>query len=70
MRDVSKRVDEQLPKWFGLLPRCPYGVVAIPAEEAPTAADGYYNPPPPGQPLCGLIAAGGLGRVPWFCSAK
>lgn len=43
-RDVSKRVDLQLPKLFGRLPRLPYGVLPIPgyAEKSQTTA--YYQP--------------------------
>lgn len=36
VRNIAKRADAQLPALFGRLPRCPYGVVPIPATEAPT----------------------------------
>jgi uncharacterized protein (DUF885 family) len=45
VRDVCKRVDPQLPQYFGLLPRCPYGVAPIPINEAPTASLAYYTAP-------------------------
>lgn len=33
-RDICKRADAQLPKLFRQLPRCPYGVLPIPAGQA------------------------------------
>jgi prolyl oligopeptidase len=42
---MSKRVDPQLPKYFGRLPRMPYGVRPIPAESAPDTTTAYYQPP-------------------------
>jgi uncharacterized protein (DUF885 family) len=44
-RAMSKRVDPQLPKYFGRLPRMPYGVRPIPAESAPDTTTAYYQPP-------------------------
>lgn len=43
-RDIAKRLDPELPRLFKLLPRSPYGVRAIPADRARTAAP-YYEPP-------------------------
>ena len=43
-RDIAKRVDPQLPRLFKLLPRMPYGVEAIPAHRARTAAPYYQLP--------------------------
>jgi prolyl oligopeptidase len=43
-RDIAKRLDPELPKLFRKLPRMPYGVRAIPADRARTAAP-YYEPP-------------------------
>ena len=34
-RDIAKRLDEQLPKFFKTLPRTPYGVAAVPDAIAP-----------------------------------
>jgi uncharacterized protein (DUF885 family) len=43
-RDISKRVDGELPRLFGRLPRLPYGVMPVPtyAEKSQTTA--YYQP--------------------------
>jgi len=42
---MAKRIDPQLPKFFGRLPRMTYGVRPIPAESAPDTTTAYYNPP-------------------------
>ena len=44
-RDICKRLDAQLPKLFGKLPRAPYGVEAIPDYEAPASTTAYYRRP-------------------------
>lgn len=44
-RAIGKRIDPELPKLFGKLPRTPYGVRAIPDSAAPSAPAGYYYPP-------------------------
>ena len=41
-RDMSKRADEQLPRFFKTLPRKPYGVAAVPAAIAPKYTTGRY----------------------------
>lgn len=38
----SKKVDGLLPRYFGKLPRKPYGVEAVPADIAPTYTTGRY----------------------------
>ena len=43
-RDIAKRIDPELPRLFRRLPRMPYGVRAIPADRARSAAP-YYEPP-------------------------
>lgn len=43
-RDIAKRVDQHMPRFFGLLPRLPYGVEEMPSFMAPTAPTAYYNP--------------------------
>jgi len=43
-RDIAKRIDPELPKLFRILPRMPYGVAAIPADRARTAAPYYQGP--------------------------
>ncbi|MFN3709792.1 MAG: DUF885 domain-containing protein [Alishewanella aestuarii] len=40
---LSKRADAQLPRFFKLLPRTPYGVVEVPAEIAPKYTTGRYS---------------------------
>jgi uncharacterized protein (DUF885 family) len=40
---LSKKIDAQLPKLFGTLPRTPYGVEAVPAEIAPKYTTGRYS---------------------------
>lgn len=42
-RDICKRVDAWLPKFFGRLPRLPYGVKKIPDFMAPQQTTAYYN---------------------------
>ena len=42
---VAKRVDGQLPKYFGLLPRLPFGIQPVPDAIAPYYTGGRYVPP-------------------------
>lgn len=44
-RDIAKRIDAQLPKYFKILPRKPYGVIAVPEAIAPKYTGGRYSPP-------------------------
>ncbi|WP_113907212.1 DUF885 domain-containing protein [Aliidiomarina celeris] len=39
---IAKKADAVLPRFFKHLPRTPYGVVAVPAEIAPTYTTGRY----------------------------
>ena len=39
---IAKRMDAQLPRLFGRLPRQPYGVMAVPAALAPKYTSGRY----------------------------
>ncbi len=52
--EISKRIDDQLPRYFGTLPRLSYGVRPVPAEIAENYTTGRYFP---GSPRLGV--AGG-----------
>lgn len=41
-RDISKRIDAQLPRYFKKLPRKPYGVAPVPDAIAPKYTTGRY----------------------------
>jgi len=43
-RDIAKRIDGELPKFFKTLPRKPYGIIPVPAEIAPNYTGGRYSP--------------------------
>ncbi len=42
-RDIAKRIDNELPKFFKKLPRQPYGVIPVPAALAPKYTGGRYS---------------------------
>lgn len=44
-RDIAKRIDAELPKYFKTLPRRPYGVKKVPDALAPKYTGGRYSPP-------------------------
>ncbi len=41
---VAKIIDGKMPRYYGTLPRLPYGVREIPKETAETTTTAYYNP--------------------------
>ena len=50
-RDIAKRIDAELPKYFKTLPRRPYGVIKVPDAIAPKYTGGRYSgPSSPTQP--------------------
>ena len=42
-RDIAKRVDPELIKLFGKLPRLPYGIIPVPAYAEKSQPTAYYN---------------------------
>ena len=46
-RDIAKRIDPELTKLFGRLPRLPYGITTIPSYAAPSQTTAYYQPGSP-----------------------
>ena len=42
-RDIAKRIDAELPRFFKTLPRKPYGVVPVPTAIAPNYTAGRYS---------------------------
>jgi uncharacterized protein (DUF885 family) len=59
-RDIGKRADAQLPRFFAELPRLPYGVRGMPDYAGPDAAE-YYDPPPVDGTRAGWFNANALG---------
>ncbi len=51
-RDIAKRIDPELPRLFGTLPRLPYGVIPVPeySEKTQTTAYYYQGSPAAGRP--------------------
>jgi len=43
-RDIAKRIDPELIRFFGKLPRLPYGVLPIPSYSERSAPTAYYQP--------------------------
>ncbi|HET9752903.1 MAG TPA: DUF885 domain-containing protein, partial [Myxococcales bacterium] len=53
-RDIAKRIDPELTRLFGILPRLPYGVQEIPAFSAPSQTTAYYRPGSPEAHRAGM----------------
>jgi uncharacterized protein (DUF885 family) len=51
----AKAIDGMLPRYFGRLPRLPYGVRAIPAETAEGTTTAYYGPGAPESGIAGTF---------------
>lgn len=43
-RDVAKRIDPQVVNLFSRLPRLPFGITPVPADQAPSQPAAYYMP--------------------------
>jgi uncharacterized protein (DUF885 family) len=43
-RDIAKRIDGSVVRLFSRLPRLPFGIVAVPPEQAPSQPAAYYMP--------------------------
>jgi uncharacterized protein (DUF885 family) len=43
-RDISKQIDPKLVEFFGVIPRLPYGIKAVPAYAEKSQPGGYYEP--------------------------
>lgn len=56
-RDLCKRIDPELVRLFGKLPRLPYGVVEVPAFSAESQTTAYYLPGSPQAARPGLYYA-------------
>ncbi len=56
-RDIAKRADKELPAFFKVLPRLPYGVEEIPAHQAPSYPTAYYMPPDMTMTRAGIFYA-------------
>ena len=48
-REISKRIDAELPRYFGILPRRTYGVAPVPEDIAPFYTAGRYSGAPAGS---------------------
>jgi uncharacterized protein (DUF885 family) len=53
-RDVAKRVDPELVRLFGTLPRLPYGVSPIPSYAERSQTTAYYQPGSPAAARAGI----------------
>ena len=56
-RDIAKRIDPELPRLFGTLPRMPYGVIPVPEYSEQTQTTAYYMPGSPAAGRAGYFYA-------------
>lgn len=56
-RDLAKRIDPELPRLFGRLPRLTYGVRAVPAHAEKTQTTAYYHDGSPDAGRAGFFYA-------------
>jgi uncharacterized protein (DUF885 family) len=65
---ISKRIDDELPKWFGLLPRLTYGVRPVPREIEESYTSGRYWNGSPEQGIAGgyMVNTSHLNQRPLF----
>ena len=56
-RVIAKKIDLQLPNFFGKLPRLPYGVLPIPDYDAKFQTTAYYFPGSPESGRAGVFYA-------------
>lgn len=56
-RDFAKRVDKELPRFFKMLPRLPYGIEKVPDYQAPSCPTAYYMPPDFSMSRAGIFYA-------------
>ena len=66
--EIAKRIDDQLPKWFGLLPRLTYGVRPVPREIEESYTSARYWPGSPEQGVAGglMINTSHLDKRPLY----
>jgi uncharacterized protein (DUF885 family) len=50
---TAKSIDGMMPRYFGRLPRLPYGLKTIPAETAETTTSAFYSPGSPESGIAG-----------------
>jgi uncharacterized protein (DUF885 family) len=64
----AKQIDGIMPRYFGHLPRLPYGLRAIPKETAETTTTAYYGPGSPPSGIAGTfyVNTSKLGQRPLF----
>jgi uncharacterized protein (DUF885 family) len=56
-RDIAKRIDPELARLFGKLPRLPYGVKPVPAYSEQSQTTAYYQPGSPAAGRAGYFTA-------------